>query len=171
MQDYDNNHDILSDLVLLCFLFPNSKSDIRNSNIMRALLLHANKFKVNIIERSSRPYGIVPEEQRSPAEEMDECLVAFFCVERNDTANQLDQLYEEIKRTAVEVSTTNLMISPFVHLSKNIADPAKAKVFYESLLNKFDKSIYTINSSHFGYHKSLLLDIKGHPGSFRYREF
>jgi len=63
------------------------------------------------------------------------------------------------------------MISPFVHLSNKIARPEVAKQLYELLIDKFIDLDFVIKSSHFGYHKSLLLDIKGHPGSFRYREF
>jgi len=138
---------------------------------MRALILHANKFATKVIAKSNWPKGIEPETQKSPSEEMEECLVVFFCVEKEDTQKQLDSLYKEILKTAEEVKTANLMISPFVHLSKNIASPKVAKGLYEKLMEKFKKTNFIIKSSHFGYHKSLLLDVKGHPGSFRYREF
>jgi len=64
-----------------------------------------------------------------------------------------------------------MMISPFVHLSSNIAKPDVAKKLYKQLTGKFIGSDFVVKTSHFGYHKSLLLEIKGHPGSFRYREF
>lgn len=138
---------------------------------MRALLLHANTFQVKVVEKSTRPYGILPEVQRGPSEEMHQCLVVFFCIEKNDNEKQLNELYEEIIESAAEIGTKNLMISPFVHLSRNVAPPEEAKKIYMELFNRFDRNIYQVQSSHFGYHKSLLLDIKGHPGSFRYREF
>ena len=138
---------------------------------MRALILHTNKFATKVIAKSNWPKGIEPETKKSPTEEMEECLVVFFCVEKGDTEKQLDELYKEIVKTSDEVKTANLMISPFVHLSKNIANPKVAKELYEKLIEKFKKTNFVIKSSHFGYHKSLLLDVKGHPGSFRYREF
>ncbi len=138
---------------------------------MRALILHANKFGTKVIAKSNRPKGIEPEDRKSPSEEMKECLVVFFCVEQGDTEKRLEQLYQEILKTSDEVKTTNLMIAPFVHLSQNIAKPNTAKEFYEKLLKKLEKTKFIVKSSHFGYHKSLLLDVKGHPGSFRYREF
>ncbi len=138
---------------------------------MKALILHANQFRTKVIAKSNRPKEIEPEQRKSLSEEMKECLVIFFCVEQRDSEKQLEKLYQEILKTADEVKTTNLMIAPFVHLSKNIAQPTVAKELYEKLLRKFEKTSFTIKSSHFGYHKSLLLDIKGHPGSFRYREF
>ena len=72
---------------------------------------------------------------------------------------------------AKEVKTKNVLISPFVHLSNNIADPKKAKFFFDKIYKKVDGSEYNINTAQFGYHKEVLLDIKGHPGSIRYREF
>ena len=138
---------------------------------MRSLILHANKFATNIVEESNWPKGINPEEMKSEAEEMEKCLVVFFCVEEGDSDKQLDGIYQEILKTSQEVNTKNLLISPFVHLSNKIAKPNIAKELYEKLIGKFIGTDYVVKSSHFGYHKSLLLDIKGHPGSFRYREF
>jgi len=138
---------------------------------MKALLLHANKFATKIVEKSTKPIGIEPEKRKSQNEQMKECLICFFTVEKNDTKDQINNFYNEIIKTAKELDTKNIMIAPFVHLSNNIASPSVAKDFYADLMNKFSGSDYKIASSHFGYHKSLLLDIKGHPGSFRYREF
>jgi threonyl-tRNA synthetase len=138
---------------------------------MRTLFLHANKFQTDIIEESNRPFGIVPEIKNGPSEIMEQCLVIFFCVEKDDTEKQVEDLYEEIVKTAEEIGTKNLMISPFVHLSQNTAEPETAKRLYNLLMEKGKATDFTVQSSHFGYHKSLLLDIKGYPGSFRYREF
>jgi threonyl-tRNA synthetase len=138
---------------------------------MRSLILHANKFQTKVIKVSNRPKGIKPENKKSHSENMKDCLIIFFCVEEEDSIKQLNKLHKEILKTADEVNTKNIMISPFVHLSQNIAKPSVAKKLYEKLLDKFKKSDFVVKSSHFGYHKSLLLDIKGHPGSFRYREF
>ncbi len=138
---------------------------------MRSLLLHANRFQTRVIEESNWPQGIEPEEKKSEVEEMENCLVVFFCVEKGDGDKEMEALYEEILKTSSELGVKNLMISPFVHLSQNIADPKTAKSFYQKLLEKFTHTDFFVKSSHFGYHKSLLLDIKGYPGSFRYREF
>ena len=138
---------------------------------MRALILHSNKFKTEVIAESNWPKGIEPEKRKASSEELNHCLVIFFCVEEGDSLKQVEDLYQEILKFCDEVNTKNLMIAPFVHLSKNIAKPKVAKELYEALMKKFENTEYTVKSSHFGYHKSLLLDVKGHPGSFRYREF
>jgi threonyl-tRNA synthetase len=138
---------------------------------MRALILHTDKFEVKVIAKSNKPAGISPEEKKSTSEKMTQNLTVFFCVEENDTEKQLNELYDEIIKTSNEVKTKNIMIAPFVHLSKNIAKPDVAKKLYESLVKKFQGKNFNIKTSHFGYHKTLSLDVKGHPGSFRYREF
>ena len=138
---------------------------------MRALLLHANKFKSGIIEESNWPDGIEPEHKNQDIDEMSDCLVCLFCVEKEDGRKQLDEFYKEIIKTTEEIKTSNLMISPFVHLSSNIAEPSISKNVYDELVDKFKDTEYNIKTSHFGYHKNLMLDVKGHPGSFRYREF
>lgn len=138
---------------------------------MRALILHANEFKSKLIVKSNRPKNIKSEEKETNSEEMKQCLVVFFCVEEGDKIKQLNQLYKEIIKAANEVKTKNLMIGPFVHLSKNIAKPKVAIELYQKLMKKFEDTDFVLKSSHFGYHKTLELNIKGHPGSFRYREF
>jgi len=138
---------------------------------MRSLLLHANEFKTKINGKSNKPYGIVSEKTDVAWEKFNNGLVVFFCVENGDTEGQADQLYSEIIKTIDEVKTNNVMLSPFVHLSKNIAGPEDSKKIYEYLLQKMSKTTINTSTSRFGYHKSLNLDIKGHPGSFRYREF
>ena len=138
---------------------------------MRSLILHADKFATKVVEKSKWPKGVEPEERKSDSEEMAKCLVVFFCVEEGDGKKQVDAIYDEILKMADEVKAKNLMISPFVHLSNNIAKPVVAKQLYELLMGKFIGSDFVVKSSHFGYHKSLLLNIKGHPGAFRYREF
>lgn len=138
---------------------------------MRALLLHADTFATNVIEESNWPQGIQPEIRKSNTEKMEQCLVCFFTVEQGDALEQLANFYSEIVKTAVEIGTKNLMISPFAHLSNKLATPALAKNLYEELVRRFAQTDYQVRSSHFGYHKTLLLQVKGHPGSFRYREF
>ena len=138
---------------------------------MKSLLLHANNFAVRIEEASNKPGGIIPENLNSSEENADDCLVAFFCVEMQDGAKTVNDLYIEIVKSADDFGTKNIVIAPFVHLSNNIADPSTAKELYINLVEKFEGSDYQITTSHFGYHKRLLLDVKGHPGSFRFRTF
>lgn len=138
---------------------------------MRSLILHANRFSTDVVAESNMPEGIVPETKKSDSEAMEECLVIFFCVEEGDGEKQINDLHGEILKAADEVKTRNLMVAPFVHLSNRIAKPDVAKSLSFFLMGKFSGTEFVVKSSHFGYHKTLVLDVKGHPGSFRYREF
>jgi len=138
---------------------------------MRALILHVNKFKTKVNFPSNKPRGIIPEKIKKNEREMKNGLVVFFCVEEGDTQKHAEQLYDEIYKASNEIKTKNVVINPFVHLSKNIAKPHEAKKIYEYLTKKVKNSELISKTSPFGYHKNLILDIKGHPGSFRYREF
>lgn len=137
---------------------------------MRALLLDANNFESYIEEKSTRPATIVHDSEDGEAK-MKNGLVAFFTIEKDDTENTIQMLFDEIMTTTHDFDVNNVMIAPFVHLSKNIAEPKIAQKLYAQLIKKMDNTDMHVFTSHFGYHKKLLLDIKGHPGSFRYREF
>jgi len=102
---------------------------------------------------------------------MTDCLACFFTIESNDTETQLTELHAEIIKTAKDVGIDRLMLVPFAHLSHDLVPPEIAKAMYLQLVKMFDNSDFQVRTSHFGYHKSLELGIKGHPGSVRYREF
>lgn len=142
-----------------------------NHICMRALILHTNQFSSTVVEKSTRPPGIVPEPMGESSRTLQQCVVVFFCVEKNDTLEFVHMLYQEVVAAAKDFKVHNILISPFAHLSKNIADTKLATKLYETFVSRFDLQKYTVQTSQFGYHKSLLLDIKGHPGAFRYREY
>ncbi|MBI2146924.1 hypothetical protein HYU19_00425 [Candidatus Woesearchaeota archaeon] len=138
---------------------------------MRSLLLHANLFESKITMTSNRPIGIIPEDGVDPVKRMEECLLVLFCVEPQDTNLQVEQLHDEIVKNAKELNVERIMLGPFVHLAKTVADPETAKKRYFQLKAMFLTSPFAVDSSHFGYGKTFLMDIKGHRRAYSYREF
>ncbi|MBS3120803.1 hypothetical protein J4420_03740 [Candidatus Woesearchaeota archaeon] len=138
---------------------------------MRALLLHTNRFESTLTEGSTRPKGIQPEERRATKEYMENCLTVLVCMEKNDSLDQVKALYEEIQKSANDIKVCNILIVPFVHLSHNVASPPQAKELSDTLVKQLSHPPFTVASSHFGYHKSWILDIKGHRCAYKYREF
>jgi threonyl-tRNA synthetase len=134
-------------------------------------MLHTDEFESRVVEKSTRPKSIDSEEEKEGTRKMEKNLTVLFCVEKEDNLSKVSDLCKEIIKATEDFSTDKIMIAPFVHLSNNISSPKVAKEMYEELVKKFQGSKYIIETSHFGYHKSLLLKVKGHPGSFRYREF
>jgi len=138
---------------------------------MRALLLHTDEFKSDVVEKSTRPNGIEPEDVGENGRSMSQNLTVFFCVEAGDDDKKVASLFSDIVATANDFGTKDIMIAPFVHLSNKPAEPKLAKSLYNDLIKKLERTTFRFTTSQFGYHKSLLLKIKGHPGSYRYREY
>ena len=138
---------------------------------MRALLFHCRNYGVKIDRLANRPKDITPEEVKEKEQSCKDCIVVLTTIEKEDKIEQFcSQLVDEITKMSQEVGCKNIVILPFAHLSNNLAkakDAIKAITLIEDKL----KNNYNVIRAHFGSHKSLLLDIYGHPGNARYREF
>ena len=139
---------------------------------MRALLFHCQNYGVKIDRLANRPEDITPEEVKEKEQNCKDCVVALITVEKEDKIEQFcSQLVDEIAKMSDEVGHEDIVILPFAHLSNNLAkakDGIKAMQIVEDSLREKN---YKVMRAHFGSHKSLLLDIHGHPGNARYREF
>lgn len=138
---------------------------------MRSLLLHCNSFECEITTASTRPLDIKPEPEKLPVRSLQNCLSVLFCVEKGDNEVQVNRLYQEIMNNAAQMGIQKIMLVPFVHLSKNIADSNDARKYYFLLLQTLKDTPLQVEYSHFGYHKTTRMDIKGHKLAYRYREF
>jgi len=136
---------------------------------MKALLVHVKEYRVKITGLATRPDGIIPEPITENTQTATNCIVAFVCVERHDLMEVGKRLYGEIKKMMNETGERNIVICPFVHLSSQLADSVHALSILDSLTNEFSNDKPT--RSHFGSDKEVLLDIFGHPGNVRFREF
>ncbi len=138
---------------------------------MRSLLLHANHFLSKVNEQSTRPRGIIPDAKLATIEEMKECFVVLYTVERQDSEKEAEQLSQEIIRNCQQLKVRNVMLTPFAHLSNNLASSEVTKSLHQLIFTALLTQSLVVLSSHFGYHKSWLLDIKGHRCAYKYREF
>ena len=136
---------------------------------MRVLLIHSDyieyeaKRKLDFAEE-------IPEEEKKGR--MEECLVVFASVEKADEDKIdtiIDRTCREIEKTAELVTTTNIMIYPYVHLSSTPATPQVAEKVIDAIFERL-KPTYTVRKSPFGYYKAFTLSCKGHPLSELSRE-
>jgi threonyl-tRNA synthetase len=138
---------------------------------MRTLLFHCRNYRVKIDRLANRPENISPEEVKEKDQALEDCVVALITIEKGDNLKvNCDKLVKEIEIMCKEVSHNKVVVLPFAHLSNNLAnsnDGIKAMGLVENELRKK----FEVLRAHFGSHKSLLLDIYGHPGNARYREF
>jgi threonyl-tRNA synthetase len=138
---------------------------------MRALLFHCKNYAVKIDRLANRPEDITPEEVKEKKQKCEDCVVAMITVEKDDKIKEFSRLLaKDIAKMNKEIGRKSVVILPFAHLSNNLAktkDGIEAINLVEKLLSKN----FEIMRAHFGSHKSLLLDIRGHPGNARYREY
>ena len=143
---------------------------------MKALLLHANKWRSYAKSVSSRIGDCEPEEWDNPtwnSEYETNCLVTFFQVEDGDTESEVRRLCRNLKKRAKQLGTRRVVVAPFAHLSTSRPDPEVAKRLCLLVVETCrlwnvngTSNEWEITSSHFGWNKTLLLDVKGHPNAF-----
>ena len=136
---------------------------------MRVLLIHSDYIEYEAKKKLDFADEIPEKEKKG---RMEECLVVFTSVEKDDETNMdtiVERTCEEIRKTADLLTTKNIMIYPYVHLSSTPSSPNFAektiKAIYEDL-----KSEYNVKKSPFGYYKAFTLSCKGHPLSELSRE-
>ena len=129
---------------------------------MRILLIHSDH-----IEYEARKKTKVAEEDAVQKDALDEALAVFCAVESVDEENIEDavrQTADEIVTTARQLSTTNIMIYPYAHLSSDLASPDAAvrvlKGIQETLAGTGD---LVVKRAPFGWYKAFSLSCKGHP--------
>jgi len=120
---------------------------------------------------SNRPEDITPEEVQEKEQNCKDCVVVLVTLEKNDDIEKVSfELSKEVAKMCEEVGHKNVVILPFAHLSNNLAN-AKDGIKAMNAIEKELKKKYNVLRAHFGSHKELLLDVYGHPGNARYREF
>lgn len=137
---------------------------------MRALLCHCRNYRSEVKKLSTTPSGIKPEEIKEKVLEAQDALVVLVTVESSDNVkNFIPKLADEVRKMSKDTGHANIVLFPFGHLSNKLADTEttiRAIDLLEENLKDFNPK-----RAHFGSDKKLLLDIFGHKGNVRYREF
>ncbi|MFA5061077.1 MAG: threonyl-tRNA synthetase editing domain-containing protein [Candidatus Pacearchaeota archaeon] len=139
---------------------------------MKTLLFHCKRYVTKIVRISNRPGKINPEKINRKRTFSNECIVVLLTIEKRDKINKCcPELKKEIVKMVREVGHKNIVLLPFAHLSNKLADSKKSLGGLNYLEKSLQEENFSVLRDHFGSHKSLLLDIYGHPGNARYREF
>ena len=138
---------------------------------MRSVLFHCKEYRSEFDSLATRPKDVTPEKINERVQNSQDCVVALINVEKgDDIKNSSIALAQEITQMGENVGRKNVVIVPFAHLSNKLAkskDAIKALDIIQEMLEKQ----FNLTRVHFGSHKSLLLNVKGHQGNVRYREF
>ena len=142
---------------------------------MQLLLIHSHGFEWKVTDKAiSDPES--PKDVNMSYITSESALIVFISVEANDTLN-VSSIIEgadlEIKSALDEIGENNLILYPWVHLSKT--SPAKPNEAL-SLIKKLESSLQTnysdikVTRAPFGYYKGFSLKCKGHPLAERSKE-
>lgn len=138
---------------------------------MRALLLHCKNYQIQIESLATRPKNVKPEVIHEKEQRVQKCVVILLTVESSDKIKQVVPLLrEEIIKMCKDVGHLKVVLVPFAHLSRSLADSDTTCEAITEIENGLKKE-FSVFRAHFGSHKELLLHMYGHPGNVRYREF
>lgn len=141
-----------------------------NCTNMRALLCHCKSYESEITGFSERPPGVQSETITQPTLHVEDAVVVLITVETGDVPKVVaPRLVEEIEKMCRDTGHQKVVLLPFAHLSACLADS-------ETSIRLIDEVATLLADiaparAHFGSDKRLSLDIYGHPGNVRYREF
>lgn len=136
---------------------------------MRILLIHADKFEYNVLERTKMAEEW-PSEKNSAS--FEEVLVVFTTVEKRDSDPEAigHQAADEISAVAKSVRAERVVIYPYAHLASDLADPDQAIAVLKSMAEKLSLKGIVTHRAAFGWYKSFDIRCKGHPLSELSRE-
>jgi len=99
-----------------------------------------------------------------------DAIVALVTVERGDNIDiVVPRLATEVRKMCRDTRHRRVILLPFAHLSGDLADPDTSLTIIQRLADILCDLQPT--RAHFGSDKKLLLDIYGHKGSVRFRQF
>lgn len=137
---------------------------------MKALLCHCRNYRSEVKRLADTPIGIKPEKVSEKMLEAQDAIVALITVESGDNIKEIvPKLADEIRKMCHDTGHDTVVLFPFAHLSNKLADTDTVL----QAMGLLEENLKEINPKrvHFGSDKKLLLDIFGHKGNVRYREF
>ncbi len=131
---------------------------------MRILLIHAERFSYEALQKAIDAAEEVPEDRRKGSAE--NALVAMCTVESVDERNPEEvasRAAEEIAEVARKVGAKTVVVYPYAHLSPNLADPYTAKRVLQLVEEKLKEMGFPTIRAPFGWYKRFEIACYGHP--------
>ena len=136
---------------------------------MKLLLIHCDYIEYQVKDKAIKN----PEELKKHQDRLDEALTVFTAVESIDEKapkQAVSDAVDEIVETADKLSTKNIMLYPYAHLSSDLARPQIAQEILSSIEETLRSMDYMVKRSPFGWYKAFKISCKGHPLSELSRE-
>ena len=126
---------------------------------MRFIALHCNWIEYEPKEKAVEN----AEKIEVKKNRIDEVLVVFTTIERDDDQEVIDKAVKNILEIYDMVKAERILIYPWVHLSNLIAEPNKALNLVKELAKKIGDMGIEVYRAPFGWYKAFTISVKGHP--------
>ncbi len=128
---------------------------------MQLLFIHS-----DFIEYEAKEKTRVAEEIEQRTERVEEALVVFIAVERDDERDReyvIEKAVEEIISIANRVNADRVVLYPYAHLSAELASPDISREILKALADALRVQGIEVKRAPFGWYKAFTLRCKGHP--------
>lgn len=134
---------------------------------MRILQSHAEFIEYEPIQKEISS----AEEVERKKYRLDETLVLFVSVEKDDDDDIALRAIQETKTFLGKIGINRVLIYPFAHLTQNPAGPVKALRTLEEMERRAKELTIETHRAPFGWNKQFQLKIKGHPLAEQFRVY
>ncbi|MFH1294686.1 MAG: threonine--tRNA ligase [Candidatus Aenigmatarchaeota archaeon] len=129
---------------------------------MRLLLIHS-----DFVEWEPKNKAIKSaEDVEKDKKRVEEALVVFTAVEKNDENNQAAAAADALKEILSvynQVKAKAIVLYPYAHLSSDLSSPAAGLSIMKSMEAELKKSKLPVHRAPFGWYKAFDIKCKGHP--------
>ena len=124
---------------------------------MRILQLHCDSIEYTPTKKEIKS----AEEIEPKSTRIEEVVVCFIAVEKDDDSNIAKNAMIEIQETMKKVGCNKLLLYPYAHLSSDLASPGTGL----KILKEMQEICTGIEVTHapFGWTKAFSIQVKGHP--------
>jgi threonyl-tRNA synthetase len=126
---------------------------------MRALQLHVDSIEYEPVAVEGRVF----EEVEKRRYRVEEAVVLFTSVEREDTPEVASEMLRQVAEFMGRHGVERLLIYPYAHLSPDLARPEKALELLRRMETEARTMRIEVHRAPFGWNKRFTLSVKGHP--------
>lgn len=126
---------------------------------MRLLQLHSDFIEYQAVEKEAD----VADAASKDKIRLEELVVLFLTVEKDDDEETGKKAIEEIKLSLEKINVTRILLYPYSHLSSYLASPQRAIKICDEMAQYAKHLGLEVYKSPFGWTKSFNIKVKGHP--------
>jgi len=128
---------------------------------MRTLGIHTDHFDFNAREKAVSQ----AEPVQQPKKSLEECVVVFSAVEKEDEKNPeavASAVIEDTKKMASQLNVDSVVVYPYVHLTSTPSNPRTAQSVLDMVADGLRQD-YHVTQAPFGWYKEFNIHCLGHP--------